>query len=89
MREYPTYHIPPCAKKGASRQYDEYSIHKRKGVLQLFLDSIAAHRELRSSPYLNAFLKISDDGHWNKAKTELEKKHTRISVRFHNYSYRD
>lgn len=80
MREYPTYYIPPCARKGSGRQFDKFHIEKRMGVLQLFLDSVLSHRELRSSPYVLAFLNMQNDKQWQKAKSEFDKKITRISV---------
>lgn len=83
MREYPTYYIPPCARKGSGRQFDKYHIEKRMSVLQLFLDSVLSHRELRSSPYVLAFLNMQNDKQWQKAKSEFDKKITRISVYFY------
>jgi len=81
IREYPGYAIPPMAKKGNSRQFDKYNVFKRMGVLQLFLDMILSHKDLRASIHFLSFLKVKEVKMWDRIKADLDTKLTRISVR--------
>jgi hypothetical protein len=60
VREYPSYNIPPISKKKGVSSTDKVAIKKRMGYLQIFIDGLLSHPELRSSIHLLSFLKISD-----------------------------
>ena len=80
VNEYPAYCIPPMAKTAATRQFEKKVVYKRMAVMQLFIDAVASHRELRSSQAFFSFLKLKEGKAWNKLKSELDKKTTRITV---------
>ena len=80
VNEYPSYCVPPMAKTAATRQFDKKAVYKRMAVMQLFLDAVANHRELRSSQHFLSFLKLREGKPWNKLKSDLDKKAKRVTV---------
>jgi hypothetical protein len=60
VKEYPGFYIPPLPEKGVKRSFDEgYLLERMKG-LQIFLDQVAEHPEIKASIYLLSFLKCGD-----------------------------
>lgn len=65
---HPGYPIPPIAKKGAFRKFDDDYLKKRMSVLQNFMNKILTVPELKAEQIVEDFLKIDDPILYVKAK---------------------
>lgn len=77
---HPGYPIPPIAKKGAFRKFDDEYLKKRMTVLQNFMNKILTIPELKAEQIVEDFLKIDDPILYVKAKKEKEIKEDKIKL---------
>lgn len=61
------------AKKTGKRSFEEEFLQKRMAGLQLFIDSLSQHKELRSSLHFIKFLKTEKRADFDKIKKDLDK----------------
>ncbi len=57
---HPGIPIPPLAKKGQFRRYDDKHLRKRMMILEMFLNKLLEIPELRAEVVLENFLKLDD-----------------------------
>jgi hypothetical protein len=52
--------VPPIAKKGGYRRYDDKHLGKRMMILEMFLNKLVQIPSLKGDFILDNFLKLSD-----------------------------
>ena len=67
---HPGYPIPPIARKGTFRKFDERYLNRRMVVLQHFINKILTIPELKAEQIVEDFLKIDDPIQYLKTKKE-------------------
>ena len=65
---HPGLPIPPIAKKGQYRRYDDKHLRKRMMILEMFLNKLLEIPELRAETVLEQFISISDKPGFEKYK---------------------
>ncbi len=56
--------VPPIAKKGQFRRYDDKHLWKRAMILEMFLNKLMEIPELKAEAVVENFLKIADRAGW-------------------------
>lgn len=80
IQHYPSYYVPPMAKKQSSGTFKEEFIVERMRELEEFLNSVLDHQELRASECVLIFLKIRDKDEFAHLKGKLDKTVTKVQV---------
>ena len=57
---HPGIPVPPIAKKGQYRRYDDKHLRKRMMILEMFLNKLLEIPELRADPVVEQFITVSD-----------------------------
>lgn len=79
QKEYPGFYIPPLPEKGLKRSFqEEYLLERMKG-LQIFLEQISEHPEIKASIYMLNFLKCKSQDSFEKMKKDWSKHSTPVS----------
>ena len=73
VQEFPFSYIPPMAKKNMNKNFESAWLNRRMAFMQCFMNSLTEQPELRSSPHLQAFLKVQDPKHFNTIKDDQSK----------------
>lgn len=68
-RLHPGLPVPPIAKKGKYRRYDDKHLNKRRMILEKFLNKIAQIPELKVDQLFENFLKFEDRVTFEKFKS--------------------
>ncbi len=61
---HPGLPVPPIAKKGQFRRYDDKHLWKRVMILEMFLNKLMEIPELKAEVLVENFLKIVDKAGW-------------------------
>jgi sorting nexin-7/30 len=61
---HPGMPVPPIAKKGQFRRYDDKHLWKRAMILEMFLNKLMEIPELKAEAVVENFLKIADRAGW-------------------------
>jgi hypothetical protein len=59
---HPGVPVPPIAKKGQFRRYDDKHLRKRMMILEMFLNKLLEIPDLRADQVLENFLKLDEKG---------------------------
>jgi hypothetical protein len=70
---HPGLPVPPIAKKGQFRRYDDKHLKKRMMILEMFLNKLLEIPELRAEPAVENFLKLGDKVAFEKFKASYVK----------------
>lgn len=57
---HPGLPVPPIAKKGQFRRYDDKHLKKRMMILEMFLNKLLEVPQLKAEPVVENFLKLDD-----------------------------
>lgn len=76
---YPGFYIPPLPEKGVKRSFEEEYVNDRMKNLQIFLDQVSEHPEIKASIYLLSFLKCKSTEQFDKMKKEWSRHQTPVS----------
>lgn len=57
---HPGLPVPPIAKKGQFRRYDDKHIKKRMMILEMFLNKLLAIPEFKAEQIIENFMKFDD-----------------------------
>ena len=69
---HPGIPIPPIAKKGQFRRYDDKHLRKRMMILEMFLNQLLEIPELRAEEVLEQFIAIQDKLSFEKFKANYK-----------------
>lgn len=69
---HPGLPVPPIAKKGKFRRYDDKHLWKRAMILEFFLNKLMEIPELKAEASVEHFLKIADKAEWEKYKASFK-----------------
>ena len=69
---HPGLPVPPIAKKGKFRRYDDKHLWKRVMILEMFLNKLMEIPELKAEDAVEQFLKIADKADWEKYKAAFK-----------------
>ena len=70
---HPGLPVPPIAKKGQYRRYDDKHLHKRLMILEMFLNKLAQIPELKGDQIFENFLKFDDQVMFEKFKSDQKR----------------
>ena len=70
---HPGLPVPPIAKKGGYRRYDDKHLQKRLMILEMFLNKLVQIPELKGDQILENFLKFNDSVMFEKFKSDHKK----------------
>ena len=68
---HPGIPVPPIAKKGQYRRYDDKHLRKRMMILEMFMNKILQIPELRAEQIVENFLKFDDIVIFEKFKSDF------------------
>ena len=78
VREFPASYIPPLPSKDGRRSFEQEYLNKRSEMLEQFIQAVMQHRELRSSVYVDSFLKEPSHDKFTKIRSQLDKRTTTL-----------